>query len=135
MAQPIRCPLRLHRIGRRIRRAALAPQVRLRVGRGTTVLQTTSELDGSTRLTLGDHAAWQFEIAATWGLEKLVFNPEELRLVREVQRVAARREKLIAQVAAVYTERRRLLATLVLAPPTTPTEQLEAHLRHQGAHP
>src|SRR5439155_5969597 len=102
-------PERIEAWERRMRTASLLPSVRVRVGRGGGQLLSTSDLDGSTRLTLGDNNSWQFEIAATWNLDRLVWHPDEMRLAREAQRIAARREKLLAEVATLHAERKRLL--------------------------
>ena len=102
-------PERIDRWERRMHVAGLAPSLRLRVMRGGTDLLSTSDYNGNTRLTVGDHNAWQFEVAATWALERLVWHPDEMRVAREAQRMALHREKLLVEVASLDAERRRLL--------------------------
>lgn len=122
-------PERVDSWQRRMRYAALAPTVRVRVGRGTGTLSATTDYNGTTRLTFDNRDAWTFEVGASWSLDRLVWHPDEMRVAREAQRMAARREKLLADVAALHAERRRLLAALSLAPPQTPFEVMEARLR------
>lgn len=119
----------LDKLPRRLRASAAAPSLRVGVARGTGVLQSTTELDGTTRLTIGDHDAWQVSVTATWALDRLVFHPEEVRLLRELQRASARRQRLVAEVAALAVERRRIRAQLALSPPATPLEASDALLR------
>ncbi len=122
-------PERVRSWERRIRLAALAPQLTLRAGRGGTELRASTAVDGGARFTVDEGDAWRFEAAATWSLDRLVFDREELRLGRESQRIAARRERLLTEVAEVYFQRRRLQLRLAAAPPADPTERAEAELR------
>jgi hypothetical protein len=110
-------PERVRSWERRLRLAPLAPTLRVQVGRGVFDLASTTDASGVTRLTVGARDEWQFQIAATWALDRLVFHPDELRLAREAQRVAARRERLVTDVAQLYYERRRLQLALAQAPP------------------
>jgi hypothetical protein len=119
-------PERVRAWMRRIRLAGLAPSLTVRVGRGGTALEATSALDGSARLTVDNGENWRFETAATWSLDRLVFDKEELRLARESQRLAARREKLLTEVAHLYFDRRRLQIAAAAAPPE---ERAEANLQ------
>jgi hypothetical protein len=121
-------PQRARSLGRRVRLAALAPQVRVRVGQGLNALQTTTDSDGATKIVVGDRSAWTWEVAATWSLDRLVFNPEEPRLLREAQRAAARREGLVADVAHLYYARKRLMRALGRGRPPDGMEPDEARL-------
>src|SRR5206468_322216 len=105
---------------RRLRWAALAPTLSLRVGRGGTELHATTDLDGSSILRVNQGDTWRFEASATWSLDKLVFDRDELRLGRESQRLAARREKLASEVAELYFERKRLRLRLAALAPGDP---------------
>lgn len=103
----------------RIRVAAVAPTLKLSVGRGGTDLSSSVALDGSERLTLRNGDAWRFDGSASWTLDRLVFDHEELRLSREAQRLSARREQLLTEVAQLYYERRRMQVALALDPPAS----------------
>lgn len=105
-------PGRIASLERRLRAASLLPQLRVRVGRGTGQLVTTTEYDGTARLTAGDRDAWQFDVSASWSLERMVYHPDELRLLRDAERLAVHREKLLREVAELWTERRRLRLAL-----------------------
>ncbi len=113
---------------RRIRTAAAAPTLRLLAGRGDAELQSSVALDGSQRLTVGNGDTWRFEGSATWTLDRLVFDREELHLSREAQRVAARREQLGTEVAQLYYARRRLQVALLTDPPANAREAAQARL-------
>lgn len=108
-------PERIASLERRMRAAALLPQLRVRVGRGTGQILTTSEYDGTARLSVGDRDAWQIDLSAAWSLDRLAYHSDELRLVREFERVAVHRERLLRQVAELYTERRRLREAMARA--------------------
>ena len=113
---------------RRIRTAAIAPNFKVSIGRGGTDLHSTIALDGSDRLTIGNNDIWRFDGSASWALDRLVFDHEELRLSREAQRLAARREQLLTEVAQLYFERRRLQVALLLEPPRSPREAADTAL-------
>lgn len=100
----------------RVRKAALLPSLRVQVGRGVGGLEVTHGLDGVDRFSTVDTDAWRFDVQATWTLDRLVFDPSELRLSREAQRVATRREQLSAEVARLYFVRRRLQVDTLLDP-------------------
>lgn len=114
---------------RRMRTAALLPALRVRVGRGVGLVQTTSDYTGDARLTLGDQNSWQFSVSAAWNLDRLAFRPEELRLAREVGRVAAARERLLREVARLDAERRRVATRIALTSFATPLDAAEARIR------
>lgn len=97
---------------RRAGKAALLPMVRVRVGRGLGALSR----DTSSSLVLTTTDDWRFEVEATWSLDRLVFDRNELRAGWEAQRVARRREELLTHVAQLYYARRRLQVDAVLSP-------------------
>jgi outer membrane protein TolC len=98
----------LHRAGT----AAVLPTVRARVGRGLGELSR----DGSGEPVYTMTNDWRFEVEATWSLDRLVFDRNELRAGREAQRLAAHREELLTRVAQLYYARRRLQVDAVLQP-------------------
>ncbi|MDB4965861.1 MAG: hypothetical protein JWN44_1550 [Myxococcales bacterium] len=105
-------PQRVRSWLRRANAAALLPTVRARVGRGTGELTR----DASDRLIVTTTDNWRFEIEATWALDRLVFDRNELRASREGQRLAGHREELLTRVADLYYARRRLQVDALLAP-------------------
>jgi hypothetical protein len=122
-------PERVLGLERRMRRSALLPQLRVRLGRGTGQLQTVTDYSGGTRLVVGDQNAWQFEVGATWNLDRLVFHPDEPRLFRETERASAHRERLLREVAELVAERQRLRQALGLAPPASALSAAQQHSR------
>jgi hypothetical protein len=93
---------------RRVNKAALLPGIKLRVGRGLTGIQLTHGLDGIDRYAVTATDAWKFEVEADWSLDRLIFDRNEIGLGRESQRLATRRETLLAEIARLYYARRRL---------------------------
>ncbi|HEX4462249.1 MAG TPA: hypothetical protein VIA18_29940 [Polyangia bacterium] len=96
----------------RVRKAALMPTLRVRAGRGNEVWAT----DSSGRVELTDADTWHFDFEATWSLDRLVFDRNELRTSREAQRLAGRREELLVRVTQLYYERRRLQVDALQTP-------------------
>jgi hypothetical protein len=97
---------------RRAGKAAILPTVRVRVGRGLGEL-TRDSVTSPTYTMTND---WNFEVEASWSLDRLVFDRNELRASREAQRVAGHREELLTRVAQLYYARRRLQVDTVLQP-------------------
>jgi len=96
---------------RRAGSAALMPSVRVRIGRGLGELTRDSTTPVYTMTN-----DWHFEIEASWSLDRLVFDRNELRVSREAQRLAGHREELLTRVAQLYYARRRLQVDAVLQP-------------------
>jgi hypothetical protein len=97
---------------RRIRASAVLPTLKVTVGRGLDELTR----DSAGRPVLTNTDTWRFEVQASWSLDRLVFDRNELRASREAQRVAARREELLLRVTQLYFERRRLQVDTLLTP-------------------
>jgi hypothetical protein len=97
---------------RRATKAALLPSVRVTVGRGYGAL--VRDALNTPIYTTDD--SWRFEVQATWQLDRLVFDRNELRVSREAQRVGARREELLTRIAQLYFARRRLQIDAELQP-------------------
>ncbi len=107
----------------RVRKAAILPVLKLRAGHGTygvTLASGTSYVPAN--------ETWRLEAEATWSLDRLVFDRNELGLSRESQRLAARREQLLTEVAQLYYARRRLQVEAV----TTPGSEADALDRQLG---
>jgi hypothetical protein len=97
---------------RRSGKAAILPTVRVRVGRGLGEL-TRDSVSAPIYTMTND---WRVEVEASWSLDRLVFDRNELRASREAQRVAGHREELLTRVAQLYYARRRLQVDAVLQP-------------------
>jgi hypothetical protein len=109
-------PARVRSWQKRARTAAALPTVRARIGRGSTGVLITRGVDGTDNFSTVENSAWHFDVEATWALDRLIFDPNEVRVSREAQRVAARREQLLTQVAQLYYARRRLQVDQLLDP-------------------
>jgi outer membrane protein TolC len=97
---------------RRVGKAGILPTVRVRVGRGLNEL--TRDVYGRPIFTNTD--TWRVDVEASWALDRLVFDRNELRASREAQRLASRREELLLRVTQLYFERRRLQVDSALTP-------------------
>ena len=97
---------------RRAGDAALLPSMRVRVGRG--LVELTRDTITAPLSSMTDN--WTVEVEATWALDRLVFDRNELRASREGQRLAGHREELLTRVAQLYYARRRLQVDAVLQP-------------------
>lgn len=115
---------------RRARVAALAPTLSVqydhRLDRGWTLDQAAGEADA-----LRDDAGEQGQLRAklSWELDRLIFNPDELRAARALIDLAELRERILVEVTRLYFERQRLLLESQLAPPQTLEDALSAALR------
>src|SRR5262249_20567490 len=101
---------------------------RARVGRGATGVAITHGIDGIDRFSTVASDAWHFDLETTWSLDRLVFDPEEVRVSREAQRVASWREQLLTEVAQLYFARRRLQVDEALDPNARPEVALDRAL-------
>jgi competence ComEA-like helix-hairpin-helix protein len=77
--------------------------------------------DSSGRLTVG----------ATWELDRLIFDPQEMNVARESVRIANLRDRVLDEVTRRYFERRRLQVDLELSPPKDLGDRVKKELRLQ----
>lgn len=108
----------------RVRWAALVPSLRLRAGRSNLAYDNGA---GWAVVTTTD--SWRFDLSASWAIDRLVFDRDELAVAREAQHRAARREQLIAEVTKLYYARARKRAALAADPPATRIARIEAQLQ------
>jgi len=101
---------RVDELARRARLAGLVPQLRLAARRGLQQDQSsTSTLsDDRTNASLGDDLT--LEAGLTFQLDRLVFAPEQVRLLAVERWLAADRRKLIEDVVRLFFRREKLLA-------------------------
>jgi competence ComEA-like helix-hairpin-helix protein len=116
----------------RSRLAGLGPQLRAE-------MRYVNTLDERVR-TGGDSAPTQQNDTGTelrplaraqWDLDRLIFNPDELRVSNQTVDLVRLRESVLDQVTKVYYERRRLQVDLELAPPGDLAGRLRKELRLQ----
>ena len=120
-------PARLQELARRARLAGLAPQLRFSAERGfdQDITASSSTASESTRAAIGDEL--RFGAALTFELDRLVFAPEEVRLLSVERWLAGDRRKLLAEVVRLYFQRRRLQREQSEAP--TPDPELSDSIR------
>jgi competence ComEA-like helix-hairpin-helix protein len=116
----------------RARTNALAPRLST-AAQGTvnndlrTVTQTgEADIESKT-----DDSGGRLTIQATWELDRLVFEPQEMAVAREGVRVANLRDRILDEVTRRYFERRRLQVDLELSPPTDLGDRIKKELRLQ----
>lgn len=73
----------------------------------------------------------RYTARARWELDRLVFNPDELRVSAEATDLVKLREDVLDQVTKLYFERRRLQVELETAPPAEVGTRLKKELRLQ----
>ena len=102
-------PGRADELGRRARLAGLVPQLKLGARRGLQQdLSSTSTLsDDRTNASLGDDLT--LEAGLTFQLDRLVFAPEQVRLLAVERWLASDRRKLIEDVVHLFFRRARLV--------------------------
>lgn len=114
---------------RRARLAGLLPDVTVRASRRTNTDRDLSrQSTGTERLATGTDEDTGVEARATWRLDRLVFDPAEIRAADTGQRHHRYRLTLAAQVTTIYYRRRRLQLRLLWRPPADPAERAERQL-------
>jgi len=103
-------PGRADELGKRARLAGLVPQLRLGARRGLQQDQSSSSTlsDDRTNASLGDDLT--LEAGLTFQLDRLVFAPEQVRLLAVERWLASDRRKLVEDVVRLFFRRARLLA-------------------------
>jgi hypothetical protein len=99
-------PERIRELARRARLTGLVPQLRVSVERGLQQ-DLTSTKNTTDKTALGD----DFSLSAglTFDLDRLVFAPDEVRLLSIERWLAGDQRKLVQEVVKLYYQRRRLL--------------------------
>ncbi len=103
-------PGRADELGKRARLAGLVPQLRLGARRGVQQDQSSSSTlsDDRTNASLGDDLT--LEAGLTFQLDRLVFAPEQVRLLAVERWLTSDRRKLVEDVVHLFFRRTRLLA-------------------------
>jgi len=103
-------PDRTHAMARRARLSGLVPTLRVGADRGLKQDLSASSTGDTARTnsSLGDDVS--IDASLTFELPRLVFAPEEVRLLSVDRWLAQDRKKLFEEVVRLYFQRRRLLA-------------------------
>lgn len=116
----------------RSRLSALGPQVR-----GDYRYQTDGRLrvaqGGSSEPSRSEDESWRHQpnVRAQLDLDRLIFNPDELRVSNEIVDLVRLRESVLDQVTKIYYERRRLQLELDMTPPKDLAGRVRKELRLQ----
>jgi hypothetical protein len=102
-------PERIRELARRARLTGLVPQLRLSVERGLQqdLSSSTTRTVDKTNTALGDD--FSLNAGLTFDLDRLVFAPDEVRLLSIERWLAGDQRKLVQEVVKLYYQRRRLL--------------------------
>jgi hypothetical protein len=115
---------------RRVRRAGWLPEVQGALAiDGQRNRSTDSEAGTPDRLGQTRSRKLGYDIKLSWDLGRLIFDPNELKVSREAQRVSELRDQIVAHVTRLYFERRRLQLLSRLRSPGTVRAALERRLR------
>ena len=123
-------PEKISSLRKRARLKALVPGL----SAGFTGFQQSSALAvddiiyrglGTARYEDLNNASMAFNVSATWSLDRLIFNAEELDVISLI----GIQDGIQREVTTLYYVRRRLQIELLLAPPTTIEARVSAELR------
>jgi hypothetical protein len=115
---------------RRARAAAILPGVTaeygLRSDQGWQLDQAAGDGD---ELSQDLGAGRVVQVRATWDLDRLIFNADELRAARAALDLAEVRERLLIRVTQLYFERQQLLLEIASLPARDGHEAIGRHVR------
>ena len=115
---------------RRARAAAILPGVTgeygLRSDQGWQLDQAAGDSD---ELSHDLGAGRVVQLRASWDLDRLIFNADELRAARAALDLAELRERLLVRVTQLYFERQQLLLEIASLPPRDGHEAIGRHVR------
>jgi hypothetical protein len=115
---------------RRVRWAGVLPRVEASLSRGygrdEDLDREYEEMDD---LSLATDQDLELRVAVQWDLDRLIFDPEELRAHRETAYLTQRRRELLLSVTGVYYELVRLRAEALRGGPATAEDTLARALR------
>jgi competence protein ComEA len=116
----------------RARTNALAPRLTT-TGQGTLNDDNrTVEKPGDPTIVSKDNdSSGRLTVGATWELDRLIFDPQEMAVTRESVRIANLRDRVLDEVTRRFFERRRLQVDLELSPPKDLADRVKKELRLQ----
>jgi competence ComEA-like helix-hairpin-helix protein len=116
----------------RARTNALAPRLTTNAqGDTNNGLRSVSATGQPTQEVRTDDTGGRLVVGATWELDRLVFEPQEMAVSREGVRMSNLRDRVLDEVTRRYFERRRLQVDLELSPPTDLGDRVKKELRLQ----
>ena len=115
---------------RRARAAAALPTVQAELGlRSDKGWQLDQAAGDGDELSQDLGAGKLVQVRATWELDRLIFNVDELRAARAALDVADTRERLLVRVTQLYFERSQLLLEIASLPARDGHEAVGRHVR------
>jgi hypothetical protein len=115
---------------RRARAAALLPEVQIGLDlRNDQGWQLDQAADDGDELSQDLGAGRNLQLRASWDLDRLIFNPDELRAARAALDLADVRERLLVRVTQLYFERQQLLLEIASLPARDGREAIGRHVR------
>jgi hypothetical protein len=115
---------------RRARAAAVLPTLQAEVGlRSDQGWQLDQEAGDGDALSQDLGAGKLVQVRASWQLDRLVFNADELRAARAALDLADTRERLLVRVTQLYFERQQLLLEIASLPARDGHEAIGRHVR------
>jgi competence ComEA-like helix-hairpin-helix protein len=118
----------------RVRTSDLLPQFRMKVDTDfDRDIRTRTNLDATEAVveTVDNDNSLQLEVQATWELNKIIFDRDELGVWRETIRMANLRDRVVDEVTRRFYERRRLQIDLKLSPSVELADRVRKELRIQ----
>jgi hypothetical protein len=117
----------------RARKAAAAPQFRAEYRNVNSAdnRQVEAGGTGSNSITTNNTVEHRPLVRAQWDLDRLVFNPDELRVANQTVDLVRLRESVMDQVTKLYFERRRLQVENDLSPAADVAGKVRKELRLQ----
>lgn len=118
----------------RSRTAALLPVFRTRFDYEVdddVRVRTNTEATEAIVETRDNDVGYELQVQGTWGLDRLVFDSQELAVAREGVRLANLRDRVLDEATRRYYERRRLQVDLELSPPRDLADRIRKELRVQ----
>ncbi len=117
-------PSRVERLVQRARLAGLMPTLKVGAERGLKQDLSSSSSSEAERLAAAVADDFSFDASLTFDLPRLVFAPEEVRLLSVQRWLAGDQRKLVEEVVHLYFKRRKLIE----APPVAGDEASERAL-------
>jgi len=115
---------------RRARAAALLPEIQVGVDlRSDQGWKLDQAADDGDELSQDLGAARNIQLRARWDLDRLIFNPDELRAARAALDLADVRERLLVRVTQLYFERHQLLLEIASLPARDGREAIARQVR------
>lgn len=78
-----------------------------------------------------DEVYLQHKVRAQWDLSRIIYNPDQLRVVAQMNSATKTRDGLLKLVTKTYFARRKLQIDMMLNPPSDIADKLEMELRLQ----